>query len=129
MQSFFATIEHAVQARLDQLPSAEREALKLLSILGRAASVDELSALAARIAENGTLVTEFPPGTPPVSAPFPRRNRLISALSHGVPVVDRRTGGAPEVDATDHGSDFRFRVARRRTGDHLGRTPTPGPDG
>lgn len=44
--------------------------------------------LAHRIAEHGLLVSEFPPGTPPLPGHFPRRNRLIAALSVGVLVVE-----------------------------------------
>ena len=45
-------------------------------------------ALAGELAREGLMLSEYPAGTPPRGRHFPRRNRLIAALSRGVLVVE-----------------------------------------
>jgi DNA processing protein len=44
--------------------------------------------LAEELAENGALLTEYPPGTPPRRHHFPERNRILAGLAMAVVVVE-----------------------------------------
>jgi len=55
--------------------------------------------LADRIAARGAVVSELPPGTPPLKAHFPLRNRLISGVSRAVVVVEARARSGSLVTA------------------------------
>ena len=44
--------------------------------------------LVRSIEQQGLVLTEFPPGTPPLAANFPIRNRVISGICHGTVIVE-----------------------------------------
>ncbi|MDR3455019.1 MAG: DNA-processing protein DprA [Rhodoferax sp.] len=44
--------------------------------------------LAHRIAQHGLIISEFPIGTPPLAANFPKRNRILAGLAQGTLVVE-----------------------------------------
>ena len=74
---------------------AHRGALKgeggTIAFLGSGVDVvypPENARLVQQIVQNGALVSEFPLGTRPAPAHFPRRNRLISGMSMGTVVVE-----------------------------------------
>lgn len=68
----------------------------------------ENAKLAARIVEQGAIVTEFAPGTQPDAGNFPARNRLISGLSLGVLVTECPEDSGALITARfagEHGRD------------------------
>ncbi len=59
----------------------------------------ENAKLHARIAAEGVIVSEMPPGTTPQAAHFPRRNRIISGLALGTVVVEAAIGSGSLITA------------------------------
>ena len=52
-----------------------------------------------RIAEEGLIVSEYPPGTPPMPYRFPQRNRIIAGLAKAVVIVEAGTGSGSLITA------------------------------
>ncbi len=59
--------------------------------------------------KKGAIISDFPPGTPPINNNFPSRNRIISALANQVIIIEARekSGSLITADfALDQGKDI-----------------------
>lgn len=63
------------------------------------------SALIRRVGEEHLLISEFLPGEPPLPHHFPRRNRILAALSEAVVVVEAAERSGALITA-DHATDL-----------------------
>ncbi len=75
------------------LESVEAGSVRLVTVAVVGTGLDRVYpkrhlALAHRIARHGLLVSEYPLGTAPLAANFPKRNRLIAGLAQGTLVVE-----------------------------------------
>lgn len=73
-----------------------------IAVLGTGVDVvypKENLALYQQIVENGAVISEFPLGTQPQSTNFPRRNRIVSALSQGTLVVEAAANSGSLITA------------------------------
>jgi len=62
-------------------------------------------ALIRRIGREGTLVSEYPPGTPPSQHHFPARNRIVAGLCRATVVVEGAKGSGSLITA-EHAMEF-----------------------
>jgi DNA processing protein len=58
-----------------------------------------------RLGTEGTVLSEYPPGTPPEPFRFPARNRLVAALCSAVVVVEGATGSGSLITA-EHAAEL-----------------------
>lgn len=81
---------------------AQQQKGTTIAVLGTGVDVPypkENSALYEQILQNGAIVSEFPLGTLPQATNFPRRNRIVSALSKGTLIVEAATNSGSLITA------------------------------
>mgnify|MGYP000871788258 CR=1 FL=1 len=75
---------------------------KTIAIIGSGLDIiypSQNKTLSEKIIENGILISEYSLGTQPNPENFPRRNRIISALSKAVLVIETRMNGGAMITA------------------------------
>ena len=90
----------ALQSASDSLPATVRP--RTVAVVGT--GVDRIyprsnQALAHAIVRQGFIVSEYPLGTPPLAANFPKRNRLIAGMSAGTLVVEAAVASGSLITA------------------------------
>lgn len=90
----------ALQSAPDALPTDVRP--RTVAVVGT--GVDRVyprsnQALAHAIVRQGFILSEYPLGTPPIAANFPKRNRLIAGLSAGTLVVEAAVASGSLITA------------------------------
>lgn len=81
---------------------------RTLAVLGSGLDVpypSQSRALIGRIASDGTLMSEYAPGTPPSQHHFPARNRIVAGLCRATVVVEGATGSGSLITA-EHAMEF-----------------------
>ncbi|MBI4408477.1 MAG: DNA-protecting protein DprA [Gemmatimonadetes bacterium] len=93
---------------IDSLAHAAALAGGTIGVLGCGIDVvypPEHGRLYERMATEGLLLSEFPPGAPALRHHFPQRNRLIAALARGVVVIEARVKSGTII-TVDHALDL-----------------------
>ncbi len=82
--------------------TAIREGGRTIGILGNGLDIyypKKNQSLYKDIWNNGSILTEFPPGTPPMPYNFPQRNRIITGLSLGLIVIEAKERSGTSITA------------------------------
>ena len=85
------------------LSGALRAGGKTIAVLGCGADIaypPEHDKMMEQIAQTGMVITEYPPGSPPLPQHFPVRNRIISGLCSGTVVVESPASGGSLITAS-----------------------------
>ena len=85
------------------LAGALRAGGRTIAVLGCGADIaypPEHDKMMEQIAQTGMVITEYPPGSPPLPQHFPVRNRIISGLCSGTVVVESPATGGSLITAS-----------------------------